>query len=195
MGDRLEDVLFSDPVQRAAFVALVDSDDLGEAIDGASGPVQSLLVRLTVEEPRSEPDEVVAQLVRDAVRRELPVLTVEARTSSGAMEEAAQVAAWLQDLDRNRLLGRGVPPVGSVATREGTAERIRGGRMTAKKVVPLYPGTLAEGAGVGSLPGDGATVGTASAGTVRQVARPGRPGRGPRRVGRGSRRGGRDGRR
>jgi len=43
---------------------------------------------------------VVAQLVRDAVRRELPVLTVEARTSSGAMEEAAQVAAWLQDLDR-----------------------------------------------------------------------------------------------
>ena len=101
VGDRLEDVLFSDPVQRAAFVALVDSDDLGEAIDGASGPVQSLLVRLTVEEPRSEPDEVVAQLVRDAVRRELPILTVEARTSPGAMEEAANVAGWLQDLDRN----------------------------------------------------------------------------------------------
>ena len=101
VGDRLEDVLFSDPVQRAAFVALVDSDDLGEAIDGASGPVQSLLVRLTVEEPRAEPDEVVAQLVRDAVRRELPVLTVEARTSSTAMEEAAKVAGWLQDLDRH----------------------------------------------------------------------------------------------
>ncbi len=100
VGDRLEDVLFSDPVQRAAFVALVDCDDLGEAIDGASGPVQSLLVRLTVEEPRSEPDEVVAQLVRDAVRRELPVLTVEARTSTAAMEEAAGVAGWLQDLDR-----------------------------------------------------------------------------------------------
>ena len=70
-------------------------------IDGASGPVQSLLVRLTVEEPRAEPDEVVAQLVRDAVRRELPVLTVEARTSSTAMEEAAKVAGWLQDLDRH----------------------------------------------------------------------------------------------
>jgi hypothetical protein len=101
MGDRLEEELFSDPVQRAAFVALVDSDDLGEAIDGASGPVQSLLVRLTVEEPRSEPDEVVAQLVRDTVRRELPVLTVEARTSPAAMEEAAAVARWLQDLDRH----------------------------------------------------------------------------------------------
>ena len=36
VGDRLEDVLFSDPVQRAAFVALVESDDLGEAID--AGP-------------------------------------------------------------------------------------------------------------------------------------------------------------
>jgi DNA primase len=101
VGDRLEDVLFSDPVQRAAFVALVDSDDLGEAIDAAPGPVQSLLVRLTVEEPRAEPDEVVAQLVRDAVRRELAVLTVEARSSSAAMEEATAVAGWLQDLDRN----------------------------------------------------------------------------------------------
>jgi len=99
VGERLEPALFSDPVQRAAFEALVDADDLGEAIDGASGPVQALLVRLTVEEPRAEPDEVVVQLVRDAVRRELPVLTVEARTSPGAMQEAADVAGWLQDLD------------------------------------------------------------------------------------------------
>jgi DNA primase len=100
VGDRLEAVLFSDPVQRAAFVALVESDDLGEAIDAAPGQVQALLVRLTVEEPRSEPDEVVAQLVRDAVRRELPVLTVEARTSTQAMQDATEVAGWLQDLDR-----------------------------------------------------------------------------------------------
>ena len=52
VGDRLEDVLFSDPVQRAAFVALVEADDLGEAIDAGPAPVQALLVRLTVEEPR-----------------------------------------------------------------------------------------------------------------------------------------------
>jgi DNA primase len=100
VGERLEAVLFSDPVQRAAFNALVESDDLGEAIDAASGPVQALLVRLTVEEPRSEPDEVISQLVRDTVRRELPVVTVEARTSSEAMGEAVEVAGWLQDLDR-----------------------------------------------------------------------------------------------
>ena len=101
VGERLEPALFSDPVQRAAFGALVDADDLGEAIDAASGHVQALLVRLTVEEPRSDPDEVVAQLVRDAVRRELPVLTMEARTSTDAMAEAVEVAGWLQDLDRS----------------------------------------------------------------------------------------------
>jgi DNA primase len=101
VGDRLEPELFSDPIQRAAFLALIASDDLGDAIDGASGPVQALLVRLTVEEPRAEPDEVIAQLVRDTVRRELPILTVEARTSTPAMQEATEVAGWLQDLDRS----------------------------------------------------------------------------------------------
>jgi len=99
VGDRLEAELFSDPVQRAAFRALVEADQLGEAIDSAPGRVQALLVRLTVEEPRSEPDEVVNQLVRDTVRRELPQLAVEARTSDRAMAEAAQVAVWLQELD------------------------------------------------------------------------------------------------
>ncbi len=99
MGDRLEGELFSDPVQRAAFAALVEADDLGVAIDSAPRRVQALLVRLTVEEPRSEPDEVVDQLVRDVVRRELPQLAVEARTSTRAMEEAADVAARLQELD------------------------------------------------------------------------------------------------
>ncbi len=102
VGDRLEAALFSDPVQRAAFEALVEADDLHRAIDEAAPEVQSLLVRLTVEEPRSDPDEVVAQLVRDVVRRELPVLTVEARSSAPAMEEAASVAAWLQELDDPR---------------------------------------------------------------------------------------------
>ncbi len=99
VGDRLDAVLFSDPVQQAAFIALVEADDLGVAIDAAPGRVQALLVRLTVEEPRSEPDEVVMQLVRDSVRRELPQIAVEARTSDDAMEEAAAVAAWLQELD------------------------------------------------------------------------------------------------
>ncbi len=102
VGDRLVAALFRDPVQHAAFEALVESDDLHRAIDSAAPGVQTLLVRLSVEEPRSDPDDVLVQLVRDAVRRELPLLTVEARSSPAAMEEAASVAAWLQELDDPR---------------------------------------------------------------------------------------------
>lgn len=99
MVDRLEAALFRDEVQRAAFEVLVEADDLHQAIDGASPEVAALLVRLTVEEPRSEPDEVVVQLVRDAARRELSLVMTEARSSPTAMEEAAAATAWVQELD------------------------------------------------------------------------------------------------
>jgi DNA primase len=99
VGDRLETALFRDDLQRAAFQSLVDADDLHQAIDSASPPVQALLVRLTVEEPTSEPGDVVLQLVRDAARRELRVITAEARTSAAAAQEAADVTAWVQELD------------------------------------------------------------------------------------------------
>jgi hypothetical protein len=99
VGDRLEVALFRDGLQRAAFQALVDADDLHQAIDGASPEVRELLVRLTVEEPTGQPDEVVLQLVRDASRYELTLLTAEARTSTAAATEAAEVARWVQELD------------------------------------------------------------------------------------------------
>lgn len=99
VGNRLEAALFADPIQRAGFEALVEADDLHDAISGASLEVQGLLVRLTVEEPKAEPDDVITQLVRDAVRRQLPVLLVEARSSAEAMNEASQVTGWLQQLD------------------------------------------------------------------------------------------------
>ncbi|MGP0108984.1 MAG: DNA primase [Acidimicrobiales bacterium] len=99
VGHRLEAALFRDDVQRAAFLALVEADDLHQAIDGAPPDVEALLVRLAVEEPRSQPDEVVLQLVRDAARRELSLITAEARTSPAAMEEAARATGWVQELD------------------------------------------------------------------------------------------------
>jgi DNA primase len=99
VGDRLQPALFRDEVQRAAFQALVDSDDLHEAIDSSAPPVRALLVRLTVEEPVGEPIEVMLQLVREAARRELPLMAAEARTSPAAGQEAADVAAWVQQLD------------------------------------------------------------------------------------------------
>jgi DNA primase len=99
VGDRLEPALFRDDLQRAAFEALVDHEDLHEAIDSAAPAVRALLVRLTVEEPVSLPDEVVLQLVRDAARHELSLMTTEARTSPAAVMEALKVAGWVQELD------------------------------------------------------------------------------------------------
>ena len=69
-------------------------------IKSEAGPeVRALLVRLTVEEPMGEPDDVVLQLVRDAARGELQVITAEARTSPEAVQEAAAAAGWVQELD------------------------------------------------------------------------------------------------
>jgi hypothetical protein len=91
--------LFRDKLQRAALQSLMDASDLHEAIDTAPSDVRALLVRLTVEEPTSEPDEVILQLVRDAARRELQLITAEARESPAAREEAAAASLWVQELD------------------------------------------------------------------------------------------------
>ena len=99
IGSSLQDVLFADEVQRDAYRALVGADDLHEAIGGAAPGVAALLTRLAVEEPRSAPDEVLVQLVRDATRRELVVAAAEARDTPEGIEEAAFATAWLQELD------------------------------------------------------------------------------------------------
>jgi hypothetical protein len=101
VADRLESALFRDDLQREAFevLAAADTEPLHQVIEDARPEVRALLVRLTVEEPRGGPDEVVLQLVRDAARGQLTLITAEARTSSTAVAEAAQVAAWVQELD------------------------------------------------------------------------------------------------
>ncbi len=101
MADHLEAALFRDDLQRAAFEVLAgaDREPLHEVIEQAPPEIRALLVRLTVEEPVGQPDEVVLQLVRDAARGELTVITAEARTSPDAVGEAAQVASWVQELD------------------------------------------------------------------------------------------------
>jgi len=101
VADRLESALFRDDLQREAFeiLAAADTEPLHQVIEDARPEVRALLVRLTVEEPRGAPDEVVLQLVRDAARGQLTVITAEARTSSAAVAEAAEVASWVQELD------------------------------------------------------------------------------------------------
>ena len=55
--DRVHAVLFTDPVQRLAFVALLEHDSVHEAVEAASPEVGSLLRRVIVEEPMSgDPD-------------------------------------------------------------------------------------------------------------------------------------------
>ncbi|MGA3146884.1 MAG: DNA primase [Acidimicrobiales bacterium] len=102
VGHRLEAALFRDQLQREAFTVLAEADpeaELRQIIASAPPQVSALLMRLTVEEPVGEPDDVVLQLVRDAARGELQVITAEARTSPEAAEEAAAASAWVQELD------------------------------------------------------------------------------------------------
>ena len=69
VGHRLEAALFRDDLQREAFTVLAEADptaELHQVIESAPPQVRTLLVRLTVEEPMGEPDDVVLQLVRDA---------------------------------------------------------------------------------------------------------------------------------
>jgi len=110
VADRLEAVLFVDDLQRRAFVALAGADSLGQAVQEAPPEVAALLRRVAVEEPiisrdpLADPaDAVVAQLVREAVRRALADLQVKARTTGGDLgdidAETGHVRRRLEELD------------------------------------------------------------------------------------------------
>ena len=71
--DRVHAVLFTDRVQRQAFVAFLENDSVHEAVETASPEVASLLRRVIVEEPMAgDPDlgdpvdSVVVLMLRDA---------------------------------------------------------------------------------------------------------------------------------
>ena len=108
--DRVHPVLFVDPMQRQAFVALEEHDSVHEAVEAAPPQVASLLRRVTVEEPMAgDPDlgdpvhSVVSVLVREAVRRALADVGMESRAGGESWQaraaETAQVRLWLDQLD------------------------------------------------------------------------------------------------
>jgi DNA primase len=110
VGDRVHAVLFTDPVQRRAFVALLESDSVHDAVDAASPEVALLLRRVLVEEPMDgdpalgDPvDSVVTVLVREAVRRALADIEIESRADDESWQagaaETAQVLLRLHELD------------------------------------------------------------------------------------------------
>jgi hypothetical protein len=109
VADRLQPVLFVDTVQRQAFVALLEHDDLHDAIAAAPPEVALLLRRVTVEEPSGGDadlggpvDSVVLVLLREAVRRALTDVEKEARGLDASWQagaaETAQVRLWLAEL-------------------------------------------------------------------------------------------------
>ena len=99
VAHRLEPVLFPDPVQRAAFAALVEHDDLHLAVDAAERDdpdVARLLRRVTVEEPAGDADDVIVLLVRNATRRALADIEAQARLSPESLGDLAAVAATVR---------------------------------------------------------------------------------------------------
>ncbi len=107
--DRVHAALFGDPLQRQAFVALLEHDSAHEAVESASPEVASLLRRVIVEEPMAgdpelgDPvDSVVTVLLRGAVRRVLAEVEMESRTGGDSWQsraaETAQVRLWLDQL-------------------------------------------------------------------------------------------------
>jgi DNA primase len=110
VADRLQAVLFVDPLQREAFTALVEHDDLHDAIAAAPPEVAGLLRRITVEEPLigdpafGDPvDLVVGVLLREAVRRALSEVEKASRGLGESWQAGAAVTAqvrhWLDELD------------------------------------------------------------------------------------------------
>jgi DNA primase len=110
VADRIHPVLFTDPLQRAAFVALLEHDNVHQAVESALPEVAGVLRRVTVEEPLvGDPDlgdpveSVVVVLLREATRRALA--DVEARSRAQGSDswqataaETAQVRRWLDAL-------------------------------------------------------------------------------------------------
>ncbi|MDA8071468.1 MAG: DNA primase [Actinomycetota bacterium] len=106
VASRLHRVLFFDPHQRAAFDALLAEDHLHRAIEHAGAvdpPAAQLLCRIAVEEPAAEADDVIAQLVRNAVRRALGALQTELRLAPERLAElaaeTAEVRGYLEELE------------------------------------------------------------------------------------------------
>jgi DNA primase len=112
----LEPILFDDAVGRAALQCLLDAPTLTEAIERADPSAQSLLYVLAVEEPAEEtdPDDVLAILVRSAAQRAIAGIEAEARASQSVIdlrwpkeriealgdagsrvEAASQLVAWI----------------------------------------------------------------------------------------------------
>ena len=97
VADHLEEVLFTNTVQRAAFRALAGSATLHQAVSSAEPEAASLLARLAVEETDADWREVVARLARAAGEQALAGLLSLARSlPEERVGELVGQASWLR---------------------------------------------------------------------------------------------------
>lgn len=97
IADRLDEVLFADPVVATAYRALAASATVADAIAmaAADDPVAGdLLQRLAVEEPESTVTSVLVRLVDDAGTAALAGMQVEARVADDPFE-VGEAIRWL----------------------------------------------------------------------------------------------------
>jgi DNA primase len=83
---RLAGVLFTDPVYRNAFIALLGATTLHDALATSDPDVAGLLSRLALEETDAEGDDVLCLLVRNAGVRTLQRLESDARVSETVVD-------------------------------------------------------------------------------------------------------------
>ncbi|MGA2804184.1 MAG: DNA primase [Acidimicrobiales bacterium] len=101
MAGRLNEALFADPLQRAAFRALADSASLHGAIESSGDEVADLLRCLAVTEPDADPDQTVAALARSAAQVALGEIEADARQADAEGDTTRLAAAgaaitWLK---------------------------------------------------------------------------------------------------
>lgn len=97
IADRLDEVLFSDPVVATAYRSLAATDSVADAIAmaAADDPMAGeLLQRLAVEEPESTVTSVLVRLVDDAGTAALAALQAEARVAEDPFE-VGEAIRWL----------------------------------------------------------------------------------------------------
>lgn len=96
MAHRLEEVLFADELNLAAFRALAGADTVHDAIESADPRAADLLQRLAVEDTDSNPDDVVARLAELAAQRVLADLEAQVRLTPDRFGELSPSVSWLK---------------------------------------------------------------------------------------------------
>jgi len=92
MSGRINEALFADRVQRAAFLALTSAASRHEAIEGAEDEAADLFRAFAVTEPDADPDQSVTALARAAAQVSLVDMERDARQAE-AEGDATRLAA------------------------------------------------------------------------------------------------------